>query len=101
MASRILAVLAATLLIGAFALVTLAPLDMTLADALYELDPTVLLRLQHAVMSHLGRGPWQILAVPLLVRPTWLLPVALGLVCVGGAISIATPPSARTRQRRS
>jgi hypothetical protein len=37
--------------------------------------------------------------VPVLVRPVWLLPVALGLICVGGAVTTHSPAAPHTKQR--
>jgi hypothetical protein len=40
--------------------------------------------------------------LPLLLRPAWVLPVALGVLCAGGATTLATRPGVpRSHRRRS
>ena len=51
--------------------------------------------------SRFGHFIWTAVALPLLNRPVWLIPVSLGLICVGGAVSTITPTAPRTKQRRS
>lgn len=100
MAMRILAVMAAVFLVGAFALATLGPPDMPLGNALFVIDHGLLRTAQQAVQNHLGVWTWGHLVVPLLIRPVWLVPAALGLVCAGGALTLASG-APHSRRRRS
>ncbi len=97
---RIFAVLAAVLLVGSVALAALLPTDISLYGALHLLHPVSPDRLQHLVLRSFGHFGWNALALPLLNRPVWLVPVSLGLICVGGAMTTLSPPP-RTKQRRS
>jgi hypothetical protein len=98
---RIFAVLAATLLVGSVALAALMPTDTTLVQALHAMDPAAPEHVQRVVTGLLGRGLWEGAIVPVMVRPVWLIPVCLGLICVGGAVSSLSHASPRTKQRRS
>lgn len=101
MLTRILAVIAAILLVGAFALATLGPPEMSLGGAMLSFDHTLLARLQHAIHRYLSDAVWDNLAVPLLIRPVWLLPAALGLVFAGAATTAGSGRASPTRRRRS
>ncbi len=98
---RIFAVLAAVLLVGSVALAALLPTDISLYGALHLLHPVSPDRLQQLVMGRFGHFVWNGLALPLLNRPVWLIPVSLGLICVGGAMTALSPSAPRTKQRRS
>lgn len=102
MASRILAVLAAICLVGAFALGTLLPPDLSLMELLAMLDHPTLVAIQNAVRAHMSDWTWTQIAVPLLARPCWLLPTELGLVFGGLAVTLVRRQGApRSRRRRS
>jgi len=97
--ARIFAVLAAALLVAAFALGALAPDGMNLGQGIALMDRTWLSWLtQHA--SGMG-WVWDWVEKPLLVRPVWLLPAAFGLVCVGAALTFSSGPQGRSRRHRS
>ena len=96
-AFRAFSLISAVLLVGAFALALLGPQDMTLGDALRNFDAALLPRLQ----ALCGNGLWRAGVVPLIVRPAWLPVAALGLVCGGVAMSLATSRPSQTRRRRS
>jgi hypothetical protein len=100
-AFRIFAVLAAALLVGAVALGTLAPADMSLSEALTVASPALLDQIRHALSSRAGAFLWAYILNPVLVRPLWLLPTSLGLLCVGAAATCFPPPSGHTKHRRS
>ena len=97
LASRIFAVLAAALLVAAFALAALAPDDLDLAAGLALVDHEWLVWLQKHAISWL----WEWVERPLLVRPVWLLPAAFGLVCGGAALTLNSGPPSRSHRRRS
>ena len=96
-AIRALSLLAAVLLVGAFAVALLGPQDMTLAEGLRSLDATLAPRVQSLV----GPALWRTLLMPLMLRPVWLPMAALGLVSGGVALSLNTARPSQTRRRRS
>lgn len=97
MASRIFAVLAAVFLVGAVTLALLTPRGMTLGQALLLADSNTLPWLK----AHAAPWMWETLEVPLLIRPVWLLPAALGLVCAGAAATFNSAWSSSSRRKRS
>ena len=94
---RILAVLAAVFLVLAFALANLFPATMPLNRLVSELNHPLLLWLQDAVRDHLSDGVWQALFLPVLLRPAWLLPLAIGILFGGASLTVAS----RRRASRS
>jgi hypothetical protein len=99
MITRAFLVMAACLLVAAFALAVLPQWDMSLRDALVAMDAEFPARFQAAVTRVSGQAFWHWAAEPLLVRPSWLVPASLGLICVGGAVTAYTPPGRRTKRR--
>ncbi len=100
-ARRILAILAAALLVGAVAVALLAPPGMPLGQALLALDHRVLGKLQSDVERFLTPWLWTEVILPVLVRPAWLPPTALGLICAGLSLTLPNGRRAeRPRQRR-
>lgn len=95
-ALRAFSLIAAGLLVGAFALALLGPQDMTLGEALHGFDATLVPRFQ----ALCGPTLWRAIA-PLIVRPAWLPIAALGLVAAGVAASLGTSRPSQTRRRRS
>jgi len=101
-AARALAVLAAANLVAAFALATLFPPLTTLAQLLGRLDQHAVFALQDAVAGHGAPWMWNDLVLPLLLRPCWLAPVCLGVLCAGSATTLATRTGVpRSHRRRS
>ena len=101
MMRRILAVIAATLLVGTVALATLESPDLPLGQALLALDHEFLANMQSGVERIFNHWVWTELVMPVLVRPIWLLPAALGLICVGLSLTLPIGGRAeRPRQRR-
>ena len=99
-AVRVLAVLAAVCLIAAFTLLLMLPPLLSLAQYISWVDHTKLLALQSLVRDHMSEWLWRAVALPLLARPSWLLPLCLGIVLGGAAVTIAWPPAASSRRRR-
>ena len=100
--ARILAVIAAASLVTAFALGLLLPPEVTLSQALSAVNHGWLVAVQDAVRINVSEWIWSNLAVPLLVRPVWLAPTALGIVAGGAAITASTRRgSPRSHRRRS
>ncbi len=95
---RIMAVLAAAFLVGAVAVAMIGPPNVPLGAALYMLDRRVV----YDVQAHLAAWMWDDAALPLLVRPAWLLPACIGVVCAGLSLSVASRKRPqRTPRRRS
>jgi hypothetical protein len=100
--SRIFAVFAAALLVGAFGLMVLTPDGMTLDQGVYALDPRGIAHLRGMVGHLLGAAAWGKLFMPVLIRPVWMIPLCTGLVCAGVAASTGTPTeSPRSTRTRS
>ncbi len=101
-AVRVVAVIAAIFLVAAFSLALLFPTAMSLGELVTTLDDRALATIQGFARTRLPEWTWSHLTVPLLMRPAWLLPTALGVVAVGVAVSLRSHQSApRSRRRRS
>jgi hypothetical protein len=98
---RILAVLSAVLLVGAVGLATLGQGAISLGRALYELDPGLADGMHGWMVRTFGGWAWADVALPLMLRPAWLLPASLGLICVGLSFSVSNRKSAHRSHRRS
>ena len=101
MATKLLAILAAAFLVGAFALATLAPENMDLGGALYALNHDAVTALQGFTSAHALGWLWDHVAHPALIRPAWLLPASLGLICIGAAATTNSRGASRSHRRRS
>lgn len=99
-AARSCATLGAGFLVLAALLASLEPVDRQAMQVLSELDPGLPGRVQADFLAWFGRGLWVDAALPLLVRPIWLVPLLIALLLAGGAISLA-PPGAAAGRRRS
>ncbi len=88
---RVLAVLASTALIGAFALATMLPPLTSLGELVAMLDGHTLLALSRVVRGDAPVWVWTWLVLPVLMRPVWLLPAAFGMVLGGLAITLGSP----------
>lgn len=98
---RILAILSAILLVGAVALATLGPPSVPLGQVLLMIDHDLTETLRTGIEQHLAAWMWSDVALPMLVRPAWLVPASLGLVCAGAAFSVARRKPAGRPHRRS
>ncbi len=98
---RVFSLLAAVLLVVAFAIAVLAPQDLTLGQGLLLMDHTLLARARASVVSALSQGWWDRIAVPMLVRPAWLPAAAVGVICGGVALTLGGGSAPRTRRKRS
>ncbi len=96
-AARVLMVLASVFLVSAVGLAALAPRGITLNQALTLLDPASITWLRDHALPWIWNG----IETPLLVRPVWLLPAALGLICAGLAASFNFAQTSPSRRRRS
>jgi hypothetical protein len=99
-AARILSVLAAAFLVMAFAVATFWPPDTPLKDLLGMIDSGWVPAMQAFVQKAMSPWIWTNLALPVLERPGWLPPTAIGLIFFGGAVNLSGPRGSRTRPRR-
>jgi hypothetical protein len=100
-AQRILAVLAAALLVGAVALAMLGPPAVPLGQMLFMLDHDLMEVVHRFFGTYLANWLWDYLVVPMLLRPAWLVPAGLGLICGGVSLSLSTRKSTHRSHRRS
>lgn len=89
-AVRVLAVLASICVVGAFALALLFPPTLQLARLISIIDHNILLALQDGIRDHFSEWAWRALVMPLLARPSWLVPLALGMILGGAALTVAS-----------
>ncbi len=89
------------LLVGAVALAMLGPPSVPLGQALFMLDHDLMNALRSGIEKHLPAWLWDYVAVPLMLRPAWLVPAAMGLICAGMSLSLSTRKSAHRSHRRS
>ncbi len=100
MVARVLAVLAAVMLVGAVAVGTLAPQDVSLGEALSSLDHLKMNAVEAWIRGHLSAWLWEHPLRALMDRPIWLVPAAVGLLLAGGAMTAASTQKAPTSRRR-
>jgi hypothetical protein len=102
MGARVLAVLAAACLVAAFALATLLPPVLTLAQLIAMFDARMLYQAHEFVVANNLGWLWGHAMMPLLLRPCWLLPTSLGLLFAGGAMTLGSRKGVpRSHRRRS
>jgi len=87
-AERVLAVLAAGCLVAAFALANLLPVTLPLSRLISMINHPVLLAMQDGVRDHVSEWVWQSLFLPVLMRPCWLLPLVMGVLLGGAALTV-------------
>jgi hypothetical protein len=100
-AQRALAIIAAVLLVAAVGVATFGPQSVSLGQALVLFDRDVLAKLPLWSTRLLGNWVWVSLIQPLLVRPAWLVPASLGLVCAGLSLSLSNRKTTHRSHRRS
>ena len=100
MAMRVFISLAAACLVLAFGIAVLGP-GMSLGEVLLATDDSLLASLQDFAQTWLPGNAWLHIAIPLLIRPAWLVPVGCGLVCGGVALNLSSKGKPATRRRRS
>jgi hypothetical protein len=100
-AQRILAVLSAILLVGSVAIATLGPPGVPLGQAVFMLDHDLMDRVHRFIATNMTDWVWSELTVPLLLRPAWLVPASVGLICAGIAVSLSNRKPARRSPHRS
>src|SRR5690349_3680019 len=97
MAARIFAVLAALFLVSAVALATLAPPGLTLGQGWVMLDRAG----PGWLRDHSWAWMWEWIELPFMIRPLWLIPACLGLICAGMATTLNFGNPSHSRRRRS
>ena len=100
-AQRIFAVLAAALLVGAVALAMLGPPEVPLGQMVFMIDHDLMNAMRSGIEKHLPSWIWGYLIGPLMVRPAWMVPAALGLICGGMALTLSNRKQAHRSHRRS
>ncbi len=88
-AAKIMAATGALALVASFAMATLLRPFMSLGQLLTSIDQPLLMAWDKAERSGVSLWLWGNVAVPLLLRPAWLMPAMLGIVCVGAAAHLA------------
>ena len=98
---RVLLVLAAVGMVVAFGLALLLSPTISLGQAIATVNHTTLVGMQDFVQNQAPAWVWTMIMLPILARPSWLLPLAAALLCGGVAFSLATraPPSRSHRRR--
>ncbi len=96
---RVLSVLSASCLVLAFALAVTMPKGATLAQLIFRWRPTGVAGLEAFAGRNLPDWAWDTVALPVLSRPCWLMPVEAALVFGGIATTIALRRM-RTAERR-
>jgi hypothetical protein len=100
-AQRVLAVLAAILLVAAVGIATFGPQSISLGQALYLLDRDVLDKLPIWFNRVFGHWIWDAIIQQLLVRPAWLVPASVGIICIGLSLSLSNRKTTHRSHRRS
>ena len=85
---KIMAACGAFFLVVSFALAVLQPPFQSLASLIITLDPAALPVIDATPTGRLARYLWEQVVIPVLIRPDWMLPTMLGLVCVGIAAQL-------------
>ena len=93
---RIFACLSAVFLVGAVAVALLGPPGIALGQALVAIDHHMLDVLRSGVERLFAPWLWSEVILPILVRPAWLPPAALGLVFAG--LCLTVPPGRRAER---
>ncbi len=89
------------LLVGAVALAMLGPPEVPLGQAVFMINHDLMEAMHRFLGTHLAAWLWDYVFMPMMVRPAWLVPAGLGLVCGGLSLSLSTRNSARRSHRRS
>jgi hypothetical protein len=93
---RVITVAAAVFLVGAVTVALLGPPNIPLGAALYMVDSQAL----YALRAHAADWLWNDLAMPLLLRPAWLLPACIGIVLAGMSITLSSRQGPQRSPRR-
>ena len=97
--SRILSVLSAVCLVAGFTAATVLSPTEPLAIWIAEHDHALLVGMQTVIQTH-SSWLWRWVVVPVLERPVWLVPVALGLVSLGAVVTLGSRKTVPQQHRR-
>ena len=98
---RVLMVMSAISLVVAFGLALLVSPSLSLGAAVSRADHQLLVTLQDSLRQASLDWVWTAFVLPLIARPSWLLPLSLAVLSGGAAFSVATrPPATRPHRRR-
>jgi len=98
---RILLVLAAIAVVVAFGLALLVSPMGSLEQAIARANHLALVGLQDFFRAQTPGWVWTAIMLPILARPSWLLPLSVALLSGGAAFSLATrTPPGRSQRRR-
>jgi len=100
-AQRTLAVLAAVLFVVAVGLATVSPRMITLGAVLSYFSADGEVVLHNWLVRIIGVWSWDYVVRPMLIRPAWLPPGSLGLICAGVALTLPARDATRRSHRRS
>ncbi len=101
-AARILAVISAMCFVLAFTLALMLAPETTLGEAFAILHLDWVAAVHDVAHESLSEWIWMNMAMPVLMRPVWLLPIGLALVAAGASVTVASRHSAaRSHHRRS
>ena len=94
--------MAAIAVVVAFGLALLLSPTISLAQAITAMDHLTLVGIQNFFETQAPAWVWTMIMLPILARPSWLLPLATALLCGGVAFSLATrqAPTRSHRRRR-
>ena len=93
--SRVLSVLSAMCLVAAFTAATVLSPTESLALFIAERNHPLLVVMKGIIQSR-SDWLWQWVVVPVLERPVWLVPVALGLVLLGAVVTLGSRKGCRS-----
>ncbi len=99
--ARLFSAAAAAFLVATVALATLLPATMSLHEGLHAIDAQAADDLQRGTIALLGQGIWRTLLAPILVRPVWMVPLFLGVLSIGGALTASFQAQPHTKRRQS
>jgi hypothetical protein len=88
-------------LVGAVAVAMLGPPEVPLGQLLFMIDHDLMDATHNFIDAHIAAWLWDYLVVPLMLRPAWLVPAGLGLICGGVSLSLSTRKTTHRSHRRS
>ncbi len=100
-AHRVLAIIAAALLVVTVGVATFGRGTMSLGQGLYLLNQDMLERALTWSTRTMGDWVWTYVLHPVLVRPAWLLPASAGIICAGLSLTFSNRKAPRDSRRRS
>lgn len=99
-AARVFAVLACIALVAAFGTASLLPPDMPLGQFVISIAPGLLARWRDATLHGIAPLLWPAVEAPVLARPVWVVPAAVGLVSAGLSLTLWPRPMRARGNRR-